>query len=90
MTAPGPAVGPLARAVGGVDDPVGRAALRRMKLRATGLLAFAGAVFLVTCSALPDAGWVGFVQAAAEAGMVGGLADWFAVMRAVPPPARAP
>jgi uncharacterized membrane-anchored protein YjiN (DUF445 family) len=78
MTAPGPAAGPLARVVGGVDDPVGRAALRRMKLRATGLLAFAGAVFLVTF-ALPDAGWVGFVQAAAEAGMVGGLADWFAV-----------
>src|SRR4051812_50072191 len=49
-----------------------------MKRRATGLLAATAAVFLVTF-ALPDTTAVGFLRAAAEAGMVGGLADWFAV-----------
>src|SRR4051794_41307977 len=49
-----------------------------MKSGATGLLAFTAAVFLVTF-ALPDETWVGYLRAAAEAGMVGGLADWFAV-----------
>jgi uncharacterized membrane-anchored protein YjiN (DUF445 family) len=54
------------------------AGLRRMKRRATGLLAGTAAVF-VASAALPDTTATGFLQAAAEAGTVGGLADWFAV-----------
>ena len=56
-------------------DPV---ELRRMKRRATGLLLATAAVFLVSL-ALPDTTATGFLRAAAEAGMVGGVADWFAV-----------
>ena len=54
-------------------------ALRRMKATAGGLLV-AAAVVYVLCRALTDGsgGW-GYLQAAAEASMVGGLADWFAV-----------
>src|SRR4051794_1636704 len=52
--------------------------LQKMKRRATGLLAATAAVFLLTF-ALPDTTAVGFLRAAAEAAMVGGLADWFAV-----------
>jgi uncharacterized membrane-anchored protein YjiN (DUF445 family) len=50
-----------------------------MKRAATGLLVLMAAVFAVTRwleSAYP---WLGFVKAFAEAAMVGGLADWFAV-----------
>lgn len=60
-----------------------RRALRKHKAIATGLLVFAAAVYLLcrfveTRPGETDA-WVGFVRAAAEAGMIGGLADWFAV-----------
>lgn len=60
-----------------------RATLRRHKLFVTGLLVLAAVIF-VACqwyehSPGPTAAWVGYVSAAAEAGMVGGLADWFAV-----------
>ncbi|SDP86728.1 Uncharacterized membrane-anchored protein YjiN, DUF445 family [Actinopolyspora xinjiangensis] len=54
--------------------------LRRMKAVATGLFLLAALVYLVTGWLVPDgSGWVGYVNAAAEAGMVGALADWFAV-----------
>ena len=50
---------------------------------ATGLLLVMAAVFVATHVAAarwPEhAGWLGFVRAFAEAAMVGGLADWFAV-----------
>src|SRR5690349_19688363 len=53
-----------------------------MKVVALGFLLGATVIFLV-CTWLQsrgDAGpWVGYVRAAAEAGMVGALADWFAV-----------
>src|SRR5687767_4860074 len=62
----------------GVEDPDRVRDLRRMKAVATGFLVAAGAVFLLTF-ALPDDTATGFLRAAAEAGMVGGLADWFAV-----------
>jgi uncharacterized membrane-anchored protein YjiN (DUF445 family) len=55
--------------------------LRRMKAFAGGLLVVAAVIYVLARRA-EDAGapaWVGFVRAAAEAGMVGGLADWFAV-----------
>ena len=61
-----------------------RRSLRIYKAWMTGLLVFAAIVFLAclwwTDRAGGDVpGWVGYVRAAAEAGMVGGLADWFAV-----------
>ena len=57
-----------------------RSGLRRAKTSATGLLAVAAAVYLATFLADDgERGLIGFVRAAAEAGMVGGLADWFAV-----------
>jgi uncharacterized membrane-anchored protein YjiN (DUF445 family) len=54
-------------------------ALRRMKLVATGLLLAAAAVFVVSRLVGHGSGGWGYLQAAAEAAMVGGLADWFAV-----------
>ncbi|MFI8517216.1 DUF445 domain-containing protein [Streptomyces sp. NPDC085481] len=55
--------------------------VRRMKATATGLLALVAVVYaLATWARNADAGpWAGYVAAAAEAGMVGALADWFAV-----------
>ncbi|QGU06327.1 hypothetical protein COCCU_01840 [Corynebacterium occultum] len=60
-----------------------RKTLRNHKAFVTGLLVVAAIIFL-WCSwydAQPGGtpGWVGYVRAAAEAGMIGGLADWFAV-----------
>jgi len=43
------------------------------------MLVLAAAVFLWTLTAAPEATWVGYVRAAAEAAMVGAIADWFAV-----------
>lgn len=60
------------------SDPVAPG-LRRMRWVATGMLVAMAAVFLAA-RAIGDAyPWVGFVRAFAEAAMVGGLADWFAV-----------
>ena len=58
------------------DELVRRGALRRMKAIAGSLLIVAVVTFLLTRH---HGGVVGFVNAAAEAAMVGGLADWFAV-----------
>lgn len=59
-----------------------RRALRRMKVVALSFLVGATVVFLL-CRWANAHGtaptWVGYVGAAAEAGMVGALADWFAV-----------
>jgi uncharacterized membrane-anchored protein YjiN (DUF445 family) len=55
------------------------AALVRMKRVATGLLVLMAAVFLTARAVQPGPAWLGFVRAFAEAAMVGGLADWFAV-----------
>ncbi|MDH4117768.1 MAG: DUF445 domain-containing protein [Acidimicrobiia bacterium] len=52
--------------------------LSRARFAATAVLAFATVVFASTFL-MGDATWVGFLRAAAEAGMIGGLADWFAV-----------
>jgi uncharacterized membrane-anchored protein YjiN (DUF445 family) len=59
-------------------DQERRRGLVRMKSGATALLLVAAAIDVLARRA-GGHGWVGFVQAAAEAGMVGGLADWFAV-----------
>ena len=53
--------------------------LRRMKVIATGLLVFAAVVFVVARAFEDEGTWVGYVESAAEAAMVGALADWFAV-----------
>ncbi|MCV7035540.1 DUF445 domain-containing protein [Mycobacterium heckeshornense] len=63
-------------------DAARRRALRRMKVVALSFLAGASMVFVGCRWAQADgvaAAWVGYVRAAAEAGMVGALADWFAV-----------
>jgi uncharacterized membrane-anchored protein YjiN (DUF445 family) len=57
-------------------DEQRRAGLRRMRTLAVGLLVFAAVVYLLT---LGRDGWLGFVNAGAEASMVGAIADWFAV-----------
>ena len=61
--------------------PGGTAAqgLRVMKLRATGLLIVMAVLFLVAKAFEHTHPAVGFAKAFAEAAMVGGLADWFAV-----------
>ncbi|TVT59097.1 DUF445 family protein [Amycolatopsis rhizosphaerae] len=58
-----------------------RRGLRKMKLVALSFLLGATLVFALTswAQAAGWPGWVGYVRAAAEAGMVGALADWFAV-----------
>ncbi len=58
-----------------------RRGLRRMKAGSTGLLVVA-LLGYVLAARYRDAGgpsWAGYVAAAAEAGVIGGLADWFAV-----------
>ena len=50
-----------------------------MKAAATGLLVLMAAIFIVTRQFEHAYPWVGYVKAFAEAAMVGGLADWFAV-----------
>ncbi|GAB2846176.1 DUF445 domain-containing protein [Streptomyces deserti] len=55
--------------------------VRRMKLTATGMLLFVAVVYVLAKWAQNSGAgpWAGYVAAAAEAGMVGALADWFAV-----------
>jgi len=49
--------------------------------RATAMLAGISVVFVVTVVVgVEDGSWQGYLQAGAEASMVGGLADWFAVV----------
>jgi uncharacterized membrane-anchored protein YjiN (DUF445 family) len=60
----------------GAADAERRRRLRQMRSLAVGLLVFAAAVYLVT---LDRGGFWGYVNAGAEASMVGAIADWFAV-----------
>src|SRR5438874_6209714 len=60
-------------------DPVRARLLLVTKRRATGLLGVMAAVFVAAVLAGADRGLLGFVRAGAEASLVGGLADWFAV-----------
>jgi len=61
------------------DEASRQAALDQMKRRATALLVIATVVFFITRWFEPRYGWLGIIRATAEAAMVGGLADWFAV-----------
>ncbi len=60
-------------------DVAKAAALRRMKNIALGLLVFMAVVFCFAFALQPRFPWLAYVRAAAEGGMVGALADWFAV-----------
>lgn len=55
------------------------AALKRMKNIALGLLVFMAVVFCFAFAFQEHYPWLTYVRAAAEGGMVGALADWFAV-----------
>src|SRR5664279_6335161 len=57
-------------------DEERRRGLRRMRTVAVSLLVLAAAVYLLT---FEEDGFLGFVNAGAEASMVGAMADWFAV-----------
>jgi uncharacterized membrane-anchored protein YjiN (DUF445 family) len=67
--------------LGRVDESTRANDLRKMKRFATGLLLLATVIFLVSRWWEVNEGpvWIGYVRAMAEAGMVGALADWFAV-----------
>jgi uncharacterized membrane-anchored protein YjiN (DUF445 family) len=75
------------------DDVERRRSLRRMKVVALGLLVAAAVVYVVATVAGGRGGggatW-GYVQAFAEAAMVGALADWFAVTALFRHPLRIP
>lgn len=72
------------------SQAVRRRRLATMKRRATALLAAVTVVFVVVTVWGGDSTWAGFVQATAEAAMVGGLADWFAVTALFRHPLRLP
>jgi uncharacterized membrane-anchored protein YjiN (DUF445 family) len=57
-------------------DEVRLRGLRRMRALALSLLILAAIIYVVTRD---ESGWVGYVNAGAEAAMVGAIADWFAV-----------
>jgi uncharacterized membrane-anchored protein YjiN (DUF445 family) len=59
-------------------DALARRTLRNHRLFATGLLVLMAAITLATYF-IPPGWWGGLLQAAAKAGFIGGIADWFAV-----------
>ena len=60
-------------------DQERRRRLNRMKAVATGALVLMAIIFVIAFSLEDQYPWLGYVRAMAEAGMVGALADWFAV-----------
>jgi len=60
-------------------DQARRAGLRRMRTVAVGLLVLAAVVYVATLGHASSPGLLGYVNAGAEASMVGAIADWFAV-----------
>jgi uncharacterized membrane-anchored protein YjiN (DUF445 family) len=80
-TATADAPQPTEQSPWGGSDEARRSGLRRMKTVATGLFVLAAVIYVVTILTVgttPE-GWVGYLQAGAEAAMIGALADWFAV-----------
>jgi uncharacterized membrane-anchored protein YjiN (DUF445 family) len=61
------------------DEAERQRRLDQMKRRATGLLVLASLIYIGTRLFESRVPWLGFVRAMAEAAMIGGLADWFAV-----------
>ena len=83
MTSPGtapPAAPAAPPRLESAADQLRRRLLARGRRQATGLLLVVAAVFVALQVRGEDATWVGYAEAAVEAGMVGGLADWFAVV----------
>jgi uncharacterized membrane-anchored protein YjiN (DUF445 family) len=73
------------------DEAGRRRQLAVMRRRASGLLLAMTVVFVIARLAEEDgAAWIGYVRATAEAAMVGGLADWFAVTALFRHPLRVP
>ncbi len=60
-------------------DEARRADIARVRRRATALLVVAAVVYVIAHLLERQWWWMGFVRATAEASLVGGLADWFAV-----------
>ena len=74
----------MAELTNGSFDPAAqevrqRAALRRHRAIATGMLLAMGAIFVVTRMVEAPGFWLQLLEAGTEAALVGGLADWFAV-----------
>src|SRR6476661_5511662 len=63
----------------GAGDAEKAAALRKMKLLALSLLIAMAVIFVFAFALQKEYPWLQYVRAAAEGGMVGALADWFAV-----------
>jgi uncharacterized membrane-anchored protein YjiN (DUF445 family) len=64
--------------------------LRQSRAVATGMLAIAAIIFAATLAAPEPNAWVLLVRSVAEAAVVGGLADWFAVAALFRRPLRLP
>jgi len=64
--------------------------LRQSRAVATGMLAIAAIIFAATLAAPEPNAWVLLVRSVAEAAVVGGLADWFAVTALFRRPLRLP
>jgi uncharacterized membrane-anchored protein YjiN (DUF445 family) len=65
-----------------IDSPADaerRIALIRMKRTATALLGLMAVIFCVSFALQDEIPWLAWVRAASEGGMVGAIADWFAV-----------
>jgi uncharacterized membrane-anchored protein YjiN (DUF445 family) len=62
-----------------LNDATRLAELAKMKRIATGFLLVATVTFIVARIYEPVYPWLGYLRATAEAAVVGGLADWFAV-----------
>jgi|TARA_B100001971_G_scaffold186506_2_gene186497 uncharacterized membrane-anchored protein YjiN (DUF445 family) len=62
-----------------VDDQLKADELVKMKRLATGLLVLMTCIYILTRIFHGEFIWLGFIEATAEAAMVGALADWFAV-----------
>ena len=78
-TAPVAPTKPAAHATLSPQDAARRVALTRMKRLAAGLLALMAVIFTVSFALQDRYPWLAYVRAAAEGGMVGAIADWFAV-----------
>jgi uncharacterized membrane-anchored protein YjiN (DUF445 family) len=61
------------------DEAERLARLRYMQRIATSLLGVSAVIFISAAWFEPEYPWLGYVRAMAEASLVGGLADWFAV-----------
>jgi uncharacterized membrane-anchored protein YjiN (DUF445 family) len=64
-----------------MNDEAKRKQLRKYKMFATGLFVLMAVIFITTTllQRSNPSHWLGYVRAFSEAGMVGALADWFAV-----------